>query len=95
VSTIKEKLDSVSKESRRKKKEELEKELKEKSTKVQEKIKRGEKLTTQDLLVFQGTAAKDELSEDKAEGGKKKITDSCIFLSNLFFDVGKSVPKVL
>jgi uncharacterized coiled-coil DUF342 family protein len=73
MSTIREKINTEKVESRKKKKEEIEKELKEKGTKVQEKIRRREKLTTKDLLVFQGTAAKedDELEEKKEEQPKE------------------------
>jgi uncharacterized coiled-coil DUF342 family protein len=63
ANTIKDKLDSDKAESRAKKREEVEKDLKEKGIKLKEKMKRGDKLTTADLLVFQGMAEK----EDKAE----------------------------
>jgi uncharacterized coiled-coil DUF342 family protein len=66
---VREKLDVEKTEIRKRKREDVERELKEKGTRVQEKIKRGEKLTTADLLVFQGTAAKEE--EENAPEEKK------------------------
>ncbi len=53
LNEIREKLDSNKKEISKKKKDEIEKTLKDKESKVEEKIKRGEKLTNEDLLVFQ------------------------------------------
>ncbi|MFH0869781.1 MAG: hypothetical protein V1866_01865 [archaeon] len=75
MSTLREKINTEKTESRKKKRDEIEKELKEKGTKVQEKIRRREKLTTKDLLVFQGTAAKEEdeeLIEKKEEQQKEQ-----------------------
>ncbi|MFH0869822.1 MAG: hypothetical protein V1866_02085, partial [archaeon] len=72
MSILKGKINTEKTESRKKKREEIEKELKEKGTKVQEKIRRREKLTTKDLLVFQGTAAKEEEEmEEKKEEQQK------------------------
>lgn len=54
MNTIKKELDGFSEESRQKKQKQTEKLLAEKEQEVEQKIKRGEKLTTQDLLIFQG-----------------------------------------
>ncbi|MAG45261.1 MAG: hypothetical protein CMH63_00620 [Nanoarchaeota archaeon] len=55
VSKIKKKLDEVNQGKKEKEKEKQEKDLEEKSQNVEEKLKKGEKLTNEDLIKFQGS----------------------------------------
>lgn len=73
VNNLREKLDSDRAESRAKYKEEVEKGLKTKEERVKEKLKKGVKLTTDDLLVFQAMAMDDDLDgEQKADKEEEK-----------------------
>jgi len=71
VNNLREKLDSDRAESRAKYKEEVEKGLKTKEERVKDKMKKGVKLTTEDLLVFQGMSSDDE-EEPKPEKKPRK-----------------------
>ena len=58
MNDVKNALDKISSDKKEKKRREVESFLKSKEDAVNEKLKRGEKLTTEDLLVFQSSKEK-------------------------------------